>query len=417
MDLETSVGAFGFTGGRDSLHTFVRGAFGQAPSVLEGASGNPAIFRSADLQALGAHSAMGAVPPAILFDMPLTRELCDDPPPLAAIAGLIANQIFTFNPPIHAPVRKVLVRQLGGKQARDMAPVAQATIAAILDAIAERDTIDAVADIAEPLTCRFWGAMLGMTPDECMAMEGYVRDLTPMFFLDRTPESVARLDDGVRGYRATIGTAAARALGRGEHELVNALARDLSELAFEDDLAQAGMVPGSVEALLAGNLVDGFHTAALAAVNALLVFAREPDVWTQISADRSLVAEAIGEAWRLEPPVIVLNRWTLEDVPFAGVVIPKGTIVDLMWGAGGFDPAVFPDPFAFRFGRPRGRLTTFGGGAHLCPGRNVAAMLIHALVEALLDRGWTPRLDAEPHWYERHLMSQPYTLMLGFTRA
>lgn len=415
MDQLPDVGAFGFSGGRDSLHEFARRAFAEkAPPLLRGIEGNPAIFRNADLKSLGANPAVGAVPASVLFGLPLTRQLCDNPPAPLAIAGLIANQIFTFNPPIHGPVRKIIVRPLGPKQVRDMVAPARECVRAVLDELPGHGPVDAMSDIAEPLTCRFWGDLLAMTTAERHLMEKHVRDLTPMFFLDRTSESIERLDTAVRGYRATIEAAATRAIAGGSNPLVSGLARDLAALPLDDDLGETGMVPGDVGALLAGNLVDGFHTAALAAANALLVLAREPEVWRQIADQPALIPEAIGEALRLEPPVIFLKRWTLDDVSFAGTIIPKGTVIDFIWAMGGFDPAVFLHPFTFRFGRPRGAATTFGGGVHLCPGRSVAAMLLETLVSELLARGWAPQVEGPPLWYDRHAMSQLRALPLRF---
>nr|WP_246866344.1 MULTISPECIES: cytochrome P450 [unclassified Novosphingobium] len=159
--------------------------------------------------------------------------------------------------------------------------------------------------------------------------------------------------------------------------------------------------------MLAGNLIDGFHTAALGAANTLFALLKNPDALAQVHADRQLVANAIFEALRIEPPVIHLPRWAMEEVIFAGVRIPRGAIVSLMWGVGGFDPAAVPDPMRFDLDRSRKGSTTFGGGQHICPGRYVAVMLVEVLLDAVMARGLTltPGTTA-PQWIPAHAMGQ-----------
>jgi len=398
---------WGFTGGRDNVRPFADRVFtSDAPRFFRSLAGELVVVRNKDLQRFAAMPEIGAVPPAVLFGPAFSADPGAPAVPGSGIAGVISNQAFTANAPIHKPVRKAIVSQLGPKQVKAMEPVAHASVAALLDEIDPGSPVDVVETIAERLTCEFWGRMLGMTPDERRAMEGHVRNLTPMFFLQKTFEDLYTFDEAAKAYRRIIEAAAARSLREG-NQLVLDLASSLAEIDLADDPGFAGVVPKDVASLLAGNLVDGFHTAALAAANTIFVLSRHPDILADIDASRELLPNAIFEALRLEPPVIFLNRWCLEDIVVDDLRIPRGTVVTMMWGVGGYDPAAFPDPAAFVHGRSRQGSTTFGGGSHICPGRHVAVMLTSMLVDGLLQRRWLQGASAgEATWYPAHVMSQ-----------
>jgi cytochrome P450 len=79
----------------------------------------------------------------------------------------------------------------------------------------------------------------------------------------------------------------------------------------------------------------------------------------------------------------------------------------MMWGAANRDPEAFPDPECFDLDRPQQGSTTFGGGAHICPGRFVAGLVARSLVEALIERRIEVRAagDADD-WIGNHAMCQ-----------
>jgi cytochrome P450 len=398
---------YGFTGGRDGLRAFAARAFQEgAPRFLRTDKGELAVFRNRDLQQIGAMPEVGAVPPAVLFGAAFEGAAQSPPPPGAALAAVIANQVFTANPPIHRPVRKSLVAQLGPKQTSAMEPLARDVVRAILDTLSPNDHVDVVDRIAERLTCGFWGRMLDMAEDEVDAMIEYVRDLTPMFHLAPDVDDVLTFDRGARGYRILIERAAERSLARDGTTWLAQLAADLDSIDIPDDPACAGIVPQTVGALLAGNLIDGFHTAALAAANTLYALAIRPGMLERVAKAPELLPNVIFEALRLEPPVLMLKRWALADIDLDGYRVPRGSVLALLWGAGGLDPEVFDAPLDFDPARSRRGSTTFGGGAHLCPGRYVAVMLVRILLEGMVERGWRLRPMEAPDWLDGHVMGQ-----------
>lgn len=403
-----SISEMGFTGGRDSFRAFCATMFDDGrPRFLRTADDALVVFRHADLRAFSILPEVANVPPAFLF--PGLLGACDDAelPLGAGIARVISNQVFTANPPIHGPIRKILLKQFGPKQAAGMAATAREVIAQILAEIGDAAEIDFIEDVAEKLTARFWGSMIGMTEDEVAQAAKATRDMTALFIMDKTLEDFQQADRAVAEYGRLVEAAALRSLAAGHHPIVSELAADLATLDFPDDPEEAGIVPKNVGALLAGNLVDGFHTAALAATNTLYALLRHPETYAQVKASPNLTAAAVMEGLRCEPPVLFLRRYVIRDLVFDGLVIAKGTSVAMLWGAGNYDPSVFPDPQTFRLDRPHSGITTFGGGTHICPGRNMALMLVRTLLESLEELGVEFSLAERDYaWLGNHVMGQ-----------
>lgn len=413
-----TLGEVGFTGGRDGLRPFAERIFSnEEPRFLRTDDGELVVFRNRDLLRLGAMPEIGNVPPAVLFGAAAYPSDGGEPLVGAELARVIKNQVFTANDPIHKPVRKALVSRLGPKQTKAMKPIAQKVVDRILSEIDINGPVDVVEDIAEKLTCGFWGGVLDMTDNEIVAMQHHTQGLTRLFYFDRKPEDYIAIDEAAKHYREVIVEAVRRCVGRGDNEFVSMMAADLAQIHFEDDLEEAGVVPRDVAEMIAGNLFDGFHTAALGASNTVYTLASRPDIFAEIVASPDLVPNAIFESLRMEPPVIMLKRWVLKDVEYDGYLLPRGTIIAMVWGLSGYDPTVIRDPMRFDLSRSRQASTTFGMGLHICPGRYVAIMLVETLVESLLARRFAFQSADKAEWYPAHAMSQLRTFPLQLTAA
>ncbi|MFO1171972.1 MAG: cytochrome P450 [Hyphomicrobiaceae bacterium] len=410
----------GFTGGRDSFQALCAAVFASdEPRFLRAADGSLVVFRHADLRAIGASAKFGnATPSALAARGKPQGGSAAEAPPRDAIVRVLSSQVFFTNDPIHAPIRRALLNQMGPKPTAALEPLARQVVTALLSELGESDEIDLVTDIAEPLTVRFWGALIGLTDAEMTALTPCVRALTPLLFMERTREQSVRLNETFALYGDIIEQAALRSLKAGGHPFVEALAAELAGIHLEDDPEHAGIVPPNVGLLIAGNVFDGFHTAALAAANTVFALSSRPEIMAQVRATPAMLAGAITEALRLEPPVIMLDRHVLEDVVFGGFKIPKGSTIVMMWGAGNFDPNAFQAPFEFDLTRGHQGLTTFGGGLQICPGRFIAVMLTRVLLEGLAESGMALEpVAGRAQWIPAHKMCQLSTFPVRVRRG
>jgi len=407
----------GFTGGRDNFKEFCKTIF-QAPEprFLRNDQNQLVVFRHEELQAFGTAPEIGNLPIGKLY--PARFSGGDNAhKPGSRIADVISSQVFTFNPPLHGPARQILINWLGPKQMTSLEAVARQVALALLDQVKESDQLDFVSAIAERMTVSFWSFLLHLTAGESDIIANCSREMTRLFHIGRGDDDIQALDIAFAEYARILDGAAIRRLSAKDPTFTE-IAEKLSALQFNDDPFAVGVTPKSVGELLAGNLVDGFHTAALASANTFYVLAKHPEIMTKIRASPELAAKAIAEALRLEPPVIFLKRYALRDFTYKDKIIPAGSIVTMLWAAGNQDPSVFPEPERFDIDRPHTGLTTFGKGIHICPGRHVGVMLIRVLLEALLakDVGLAHSGDGA-RWIPSHMLNQlslmPVALKVG----
>lgn len=399
---------YGYDGGRMAFRRFCARAFQPGgPRFLRGDGGALVVFRHADLRALAARPELSALAPNQLFPGLLGAEPLEEKPVGFAIADLIKNQLFGANGVLNATLRKVLLNQIGPKPTAARADAARQIAGRILDDLPLGEPVDLVERIAEPLIGLYWGGLIGMTDAEALGAATEARKMTPMLFLRPDADGIGQADAAAKAYRRLVEGAGQRALEAGGCPFVSDMARDLAAVDIADDLDHGGYVPKTVGAFLAGNLFDGFHTAALAAANTIRTLMDHPEVTDRLRAEPEKTAAAVSECLRLEPPVIHLNRVVSADLDYDGRTIPAGTRVTMMWGAANRDPDAFPNPDAFDLDRPQQGSTTFGGGAHICPGRFVAGLLARSLAESLIERRIEVRAagDADD-WIGNHAMCQ-----------
>ena len=325
-----------------------------------------------------------------------------------AMFRMLADQAFTHNPPLHRFTRQALSRQLLRRSLRQFEPLAGEIAAALASGLAGRSGIDFGADLARPYVARFWGDVIGLTPAESAEVCGLMREMSPVFLLERTPAQTAAVDQAASRYTEIVTGAAEHGLAAGDNQVIAEMAADLSAIEVDGK-------PGSVGSYLAANLFDGFHTVGVAVANALYVLLATGQ-YAELLRDPDLAPRAFQESLRIAPPLLLTHRYVLSDVVHDGVLLPGGTSVAMLWGSPNLDPEVFADPWRFRWDRAAQPLLTFGGGAHLCPGRTAARMLVETALTTFARLGLRWRLaDGHPYQWQpasamRELVSFPVEL-------
>jgi cytochrome P450 len=142
-----------------------------------------------------------------------------------------------------------------------------------------------------------------------------------------------------------------------------------------------------IAALCEQVMAGGNDSTANAIANALLLLIDNPSLQVQLRGQPELIPKFVEEALRLDAPVQGLFREPKHDMEIAGVKIPKGSVVVLKWGAANRDPAQFPNPDSVDLARPNAiRHMTFGNGAHVCVGNQLARGEIRIVISKVLQR-------------------------------
>ena len=147
-------------------------------------------------------------------------------------------------------------------------------------------------------------------------------------------------------------------------------------------------------------LPAGVETTYRSSGSLLFGLLTNPDQMALLRGDPSLGAQAVEEALRWEPPVLITTRVSTRDVELAGVAIPAGSRVIVHLGAANRDPSRWVDPDRFDIARELRPNLAFGFGPHVCLGMHLARMETSVALNGLLDRLPNLRLDPEgddPH--------------------
>jgi cytochrome P450 len=115
-----------------------------------------------------------------------------------------------------------------------------------------------------------------------------------------------------------------------------------------------------------------------------------------LRADPTLTAGAVEETLRYDAPVQGIGRIPASDLNISGVVIPAGTFVLPLLGAGNRDPDRFPDPDTFDITRSGPAPLSLSGGVHFCLGAVLARLEAAVFFPALTGRFPELALAAQP---------------------
>ena len=134
-------------------------------------------------------------------------------------------------------------------------------------------------------------------------------------------------------------------------------------------------------------LVAGNETTTNLIASAMMILLRDPEQMAALIADKTLIANFVEEALRMESPVSALFRLAKIDTEIGGVGIPAGSRIIVLYGSGNRDDAHFPDAAKMDVRRDNARShLAFGQGVHFCIGAALARLEGRVAFETLLGR-------------------------------
>jgi cytochrome P450 len=130
----------------------------------------------------------------------------------------------------------------------------------------------------------------------------------------------------------------------------------------------------------------GFDTSNNMLSNGINALLQHPGEYARLKADLSLGRAVTEEVLRYDTPGFDTFYYTVGQQQVDGVEVPEGTPVMLFLGIANHDPRVYDAPDQFRIGREGPPPVSFGAGAHLCLGINLARVEGEVVYQTLATR-------------------------------
>lgn len=272
----------------------------------------------------------------------------------------------------HRRRRRVLMRSLGAKALQGIVPLLEDHAERLVERLLRQRSFDAARDLASHLPLAVVADLVGVQADGERLLRWAAGTFDALGPMNRRGVRAARASSGLLmlSRRITLdrvapGSWAASVLDAGER----------AELSREE-----------ARALVIDLVAPALDTTILASTHLVWTLARNPDAWTRIAGQPELVAGAVVENVRLASPIRGFTRRLAHDHEVAGVRLPAGSRVALLFASANLDEARFEHPERFDLDRTDPAHVGWGNGAHTCVGIHLAKLEMQALLRAMAPR-------------------------------
>ena len=280
-----------------------------------------------------------------------------------------------LEPPEHTRIRRLVDAAFTPRAVESMREPARRLARALLESLG--DELDLLYDYAQPYSITLICKLLGVPTDRHRDLLEWSHAIVKMYEFDTTEAQAVAANDAAREFRRYVLELIEERRREPRDDMVTGLvqARVDGEALSEDEIVSTVVV-----------LLNAGHEATVNTVgNGFRALAAHPDEWRRLVSGEVAAAQAVEELIRWDPPLQLFERWVLEDgVEIAGVPVPRGEKLALLFGSANRDPRVFADADRLDVARANAaEHIGFGGGIHVCIGAPLARIELAASFEAL----------------------------------
>ena len=289
-----------------------------------------------------------------------------------------------LDPPLHSPVRRVMVAALTPSAVHGAEPFMRDTAAALLDAVPDTG-VDLVEAFTVPLPNRITVHLLDLDPGDADQLARWAKELMEssfpatnstergVGFENAFPEFAGYIDDRIDERASEL---------RAGRERSDVLTRLIGLEVDGQPLPRR-----QVRALVRNMITGGLTTTSQLLGNLLHESLTNANVDDVIRGDDAQLNAAIEESLRIAPPILFVPRGCVQNTEIEGCPVHSGERVVVGTASANRDERVFADADTFRLDRSNGdQHLTFGYGPHVCPGATLARVVARVGLRAYFDR-------------------------------
>ncbi|HZH75360.1 MAG TPA: cytochrome P450 [Archangium sp.] len=303
------------------------------------------------------------------------------------LARNMASWLLFHDAPSHTRLRSLINKAFTPRMVEALRPRIRSMVEELLDAVAGKERMEVISELANPLPVIVIGDMLGLPREDWYRLKQWSDKLASLIGTGRpTPEQVEGALGAILEFEDYFRPLIARRRTQPGSDLLSALvqAEEQGNLLTEQEVLSTCTLV----------LFAGHETTTNLIGNGLLALLRHPEQWELLRGSPELLPDAVEELLRYDSPVQFTNRMAAVDLEFGGHTLRKGDLVMLMIAAANRDPSQFQEPDRLDVRRKELRHQSLGMGPHYCVGAALARVEAQEAFAALLRR--FPRMQVAP---------------------
>jgi len=324
--------------------------------------------------------------------------------------GTPMAMMISMDDPLHARRRKLVSGGFTPRRVRDHTATIEAICSGIVDRVCERGECDFVTEVAAPLPLLLIADLLGFPPETYDQLLRWSDDL-----LQATvgkPEAMeAALVAAVEFREFQLEVIADRRSRPPTDDLISILCHAEIDGERLDDEAIV------MESMLI--LIGGDETSRHVVADGMLALLDHPDQTAWLGEDPDPDGErmelAVEELLRWVSPIKNMARTVTAPTELAGVSLPSGAQLILMYPSANRDPAVFDEPDRLVLWRDPNPHVAFGFGPHFCMGASLARLELRVMFAEVLRRLPDLRVVGPVTRRASNFISGPESMPVAFT--
>lgn len=278
------------------------------------------------------------------------------------------------DPPTHPKLRRAMAPPLLSGALETIRPEVERVADTLIEGLTNKGSFDAISDLARYLPLKIVTEMVGL-PD--FGQENMLKWAAAAF--DVLGEQ------NERGKMALEAIAEMRAFIAGQ---VNRDTLKKGSWTYRIlDLVDQGALSAELAPFAIRDYINPSLDTTISATGQLIwQLSQNPDQWDKLRDNPDLCRNAVNEAVRLGAPIRSFSRHTTQDVTVAGITIPQGARVMMLYASANRDGQVFKNPDQFDVTRDPKDHLGFGSGIHMCIGMHLAQLEMISLLKAMISR-------------------------------
>jgi cytochrome P450 len=281
------------------------------------------------------------------------------------------------DPPRHTRMRRVTARMLTPRRMRMLEGEICARADLMVTEMLSKPVADFAAEVAFPLPAYTGLLLLGYPEEDFGQLKLWSRNRVQLNWGRADPAMQAEIARNLLAHWEYTSRLVQDRLASPRDDLIS----EIIEAHREDP---ENLTLNEVITIIFTLTTAAHESTTNAMLNALVALLTHRDQYELLCADPRLVPNAVEETLRYVASVISWRRVTTRDTELAGVRLPAGAQVLMLFGAANRDPERFESPDTLDVTRENAATHfTFGRGSHYCLGASLARLQMRVVLELL----------------------------------